>query len=78
MSSNAVECNMHTVHACKVPLDLDIVCDKTVKKFQDMKRRKKVVTFRWFPQVCSFHVELWQSDYLLEEGTQDKASKTKV
>lgn len=41
MSPIAVECNMHTVHACKVPLDLDIVCDKTVKKFQDMKRRKK-------------------------------------
>jgi len=40
MSPNAAEYDMHVVHACKVPLDLDIVCDKAIKKFQDMKRRK--------------------------------------
>jgi len=29
------------VHACKVPLDKESVCERAVKKFQDMKRRKK-------------------------------------
>ena len=41
MSPNAVECKMHIVHACKVPLDEESVCERATKKFQDMKRRKK-------------------------------------
>ena len=31
-----------------------------------------------FPQVCCLHEELCQSDYVLEERTQDKLSNNKV
>ena len=41
MSPNAVECKIHIAHACKAPLDEESVCERAMKKFQDMKRRKK-------------------------------------
>ena len=41
MSPNAVECKMHIVHACKAPLDEESVCERAMKKFRDMKRRRK-------------------------------------
>ena len=75
MSPNAVECKMHIVHACRVPLDEESVCERAMKKFQDMK---KVVNYTLFPQVCCLHGELCQSDYLLLGRTQDKLSKNKV
>ena len=41
MSSGTVECKMHIVHAFKVPLNEESVCDRALEKFHDMKRRKK-------------------------------------
>ena len=40
MSPNAVGCKMHIVHAYKAPSDEESVCERAMKKFQDMKRRK--------------------------------------
>ena len=41
MSPNTVECKMHIVHACQAPLDEKSVCERAMKKFQDMKIRNK-------------------------------------
>ena len=41
MSPNAEECKMHIVRACKAPLDEESVCERAMKKFHDMKKRRK-------------------------------------
>ena len=48
MSPSTVECKMHIVHACKVPLDKESVCKRAIKKFQHTKRRKKYCITRYF------------------------------
>ena len=41
MSPHAVECKMYIYYACKKHVDEESICDRAVKKFYEMKKRRK-------------------------------------